>query len=129
LCPRNLLTVIQDVNGQPKVDEFVLKTYRSADDISLYRQEVEMFKALNSSERETPEIIKCFGSFRQRGTFNLILEFANGGSLLDLFQNSSPPIRVDELLRFWASMFELSKGLRFIHELSPTLPDGSTSSR
>ncbi|RYP21566.1 hypothetical protein DL765_002202 [Monosporascus sp. GIB2] len=61
-------------------------------------------------------IITYHGSFRQNGTYNLILDYADGGSLKDLLVKQVPPSTTDAIEQFWRSLFDVLKGLQSIHQ-------------
>lgn len=48
---------------------------------------------------------------------NIILEYADKGSLEDFFRNESAPSRGIYIVKFWESMFQLIKGLKAIHSV------------
>lgn len=48
---------------------------------------------------------------------NIILEYADKGSLEDFFRNESAPSRGIDIIKFWESMFQLIKGLKAIHSV------------
>lgn len=48
---------------------------------------------------------------------NIILEYADKGSLEDYFRNESAPSRGVDIIKFWESMFQLIKGLKAIHSV------------
>ncbi|RYO74951.1 hypothetical protein DL764_010633 [Monosporascus ibericus] len=61
-------------------------------------------------------VITYHGSFRQNGTYNLILDYADGGSLKDLLGNQEPPSTVEDIEQFWRSLFGVFNGLQSIHQ-------------
>ncbi|RYP54453.1 hypothetical protein DL768_000759 [Monosporascus sp. mg162] len=67
-------------------------------------------------------IITYHGSFRQNGTYNLILDYADGGSLKDLLDKQVPPSTTEGIEQFWRSLFGVLNGLQSIHQWMG--PDG-----
>ncbi|RYP58856.1 hypothetical protein DL769_008769 [Monosporascus sp. CRB-8-3] len=61
-------------------------------------------------------IITYHGSFRQNGTYNLILDYADGGSLKDLLGKQVPPSTAEGIEQFWHSLFGVLNGLQSIHQ-------------
>ncbi|RYO86107.1 hypothetical protein DL762_004902 [Monosporascus cannonballus] len=61
-------------------------------------------------------IITYHGSFRQNGTYNLILDYADGGSLGDLLGKQVPPSAAEDIEQFWRSLFGVLNGLQSIHQ-------------
>jgi serine/threonine protein kinase len=62
-------------------------------------------------------LVKFYGSFRQLGSYCLILEFADGGDLGEFFDKCSPPSTVEDVALFWRSLFQVFAGLERIHKL------------
>ena len=90
---------------------FVLKTYHDNDAHIYYMNEVSSFKRL----RDCPTMIGFFGSFRQNGTYNILLEYADGGTLEDYFRNARPPNRGEDICNFWARFLGIVDALMAIH--------------
>jgi serine/threonine protein kinase len=77
-------------------------------------KEVEGFKRLGHKA----SILGCYGSYTERNTYNILLEFADRGSLENYFQKESPPSDREDIVKFWKALFELIDALRTIHESS-----------
>lgn len=75
------------------------------------------FLSLDRAE-PTPGLIVFYGGFQHRDTYNILLEYADGGTLEDVFQKLDPPSRGFEINAFWRSFLEIFKGVEGIHELS-----------
>lgn len=80
-----------------------------------YKQEVNGFRSVKQSE----SIIKFYGSFIQGDDYNILLEFADRGSLEQYFEKESPPSRGADIIKFWEALFQLIKGLKAIHSVRP----------
>lgn len=63
-------------------------------------------------------IVTYLGSFEQNRKFTVILEYAEGGSLLDFFKKNQIPMDKDELVQFWTHILDLLVGLNCIHAIS-----------
>lgn len=62
-------------------------------------------------------MVKYHGSFIQGENFTIILEYADGGSLLDFYKTTQPPKEWDDLQSFWVAMFRLLESLAVIHNV------------
>ena len=61
-------------------------------------------------------MIAFYGSFEYRGSFNILLEYADGGTLEDVFQSEARPRNAQDILDFWSNMFEPIKAVFAIHD-------------
>lgn len=86
----------------------MLKRYVSKDE---YRQEVKNF----SNSKHSESIMRFHGSYTHGSDYNILLEFADKGSLEEYFQNQTPPSRGGDIIKFWDSLFQLIKALKAIH--------------
>ncbi|KAH7378713.1 kinase-like domain-containing protein [Pyrenochaeta sp. MPI-SDFR-AT-0127] len=91
---------------------FVLKTFTHATR-QHFDAEVNTLAAM--SRMRSQHIVQCFGSYIQGNNYNLILEYANRGSLEAYLHSSGPPCSALDLQRFWANAMSLLQGLRQIH--------------
>lgn len=55
----------------------------------------------------------------QGETRNIILEYADKGTLEQYFQTVEPPDSGEDILKFWESMFRPVKALMAIHKVKP----------
>lgn len=62
-------------------------------------------------------MLELHASWRIRGTFNLLLEWADKGSLDSYFERTKAPLREEEFFHFWSNLLLLIKPLQRIHEL------------
>lgn len=97
-----------------------MKTYFTNEAESYYNTEVAAFRHLGIN----PSIIKFHGSFARGDNYNVLLEYADKGTLADYFKNEMPPSDGDEIIRFWEAMFKLLDALRRIHEVGADDTDG-----
>lgn len=63
------------------------------------------------------------GSYIQGNTFNIILEFADQGTLEQYFRNTPPPVRGDDIMDFWKGMFRTIQALHCIHQAGGREPN------
>ena len=94
---------------------FALKTYRTEDARKYYETESNAFKHLRSLNRPPQNIIAFYGGFERGDTYNIILEFADGGNLDQFIERTPSPISPDELSTFWDQFFNILHGLAVIH--------------
>ena len=90
-----------------------MKRYPTEDGEGPYKQEVNGFRSVKHAD----SIIKYYGSYIHGNEFNILLEYADKGSLEDYFQTESPPSRGVDIIKFWESLFQLIKGLKAIHSV------------
>ncbi|CAG9996137.1 unnamed protein product [Clonostachys byssicola] len=74
----------------------------------------------NAFTHGTSNITQLMGSYswlseQNQRTGNLILEYAEHGSLLDFFEQKSPPYKPDEISSLWAGIAGIAKGVECIH--------------
>jgi len=69
-------------------------------------------------------MVRFYGSFRHCGSFNILLEWADQGTLEEFFKTRRPPASGDEIITFWVNFVQLIQPLGRIHEL-PDLADQS----
>lgn len=95
-------------NTEPNT--FILKRYLTKID---YRQEVKNF----SSSKHSESIIRFYGSYTHGSEYNILLEYADKGSLVEYFQKQTPPSRGKDTIKFWDGLFQLIKALKAIHSI------------
>ncbi|OCL06940.1 hypothetical protein AOQ84DRAFT_67856, partial [Glonium stellatum] len=103
---------------------YVLKQYNTSDAEAECAKEDGAFERLNTmhhrvrsgitGNRESA-IIGFYGSFEQGGKHNVILEYANGGTLEDYFKRNSPPSTAQGIYLFWEALLKLGRALTAIH--------------
>jgi serine/threonine protein kinase len=67
--------------------------------------------------KHADSIIKYYGSYTHGNEFNILLEYADKGTLEEYFQTESPPSRGGDIIKFWENLFQLIKGLKAIHSV------------
>lgn len=97
---------------------YVVKSYHRLDAENYFNSEVDAFRKLNETGRPVPNLVGFYGAFRQNGSFNIILQYANVGTLEDYFQKAKPPKRGKDILKLWRNLFRLTDPLIDIHDLS-----------
>ncbi|KAM5360453.1 hypothetical protein ACJZ2D_013731 [Fusarium nematophilum] len=94
-----------------------LKVYESDSAEGLYNAEAYTYAMLSN---RFENITRLYGSFSFKGTQSrmLVLEYAPGGSLVDFFQNTQPPVTPEDFNLLWDRLLELTDGLHALHNLS-----------
>ena len=96
----------------------MLKSYRKTKDAEIYyNNEWRAFKRLSASGL-CPQIIGFHGSFVLDGTFNILLEYADKGTLDDFLSRTPPPCTAGDIITFWKSFLDITLGLVRIHNAS-----------
>ncbi len=76
---------------------------------------MDAFQKLNGSGETVPNLIGFYGAFKQNGSYHVILEYANIGTLEDYFEQVQPPKREADILNLWRSIFQINHALVQIH--------------
>ncbi|KAF2085973.1 kinase-like protein [Saccharata proteae CBS 121410] len=97
-------------------DTFVVKSFRGGDAEEHYNNEKRAFEKLAMSGPQVQSIIGFYGSFFHDGIYNIILEFADKGTLEDYLAIHRPPQRGSEIIEVWRGMFQLILAILAIHE-------------
>ena len=104
------------------MNTYVLKTYNTKDAHSYWENEVGAFLLLAAQERIDQSLVRFLGSYKQGDTHNMLLEYADRGTLEDYFRSVAPPSLSGDILMFWDRLFSVLKALARIHALDR--PDG-----
>ncbi|CAK4030412.1 SPS1, Serine threonine kinase [Lecanosticta acicola] len=105
---------------------YALKTFRPGEDD--FQREVDAFdKITGQGMRTTENIIEFCGAFEYRETLNIVLEYAEGGTLEQYSQTNQPPSDGKSIIDFWEAIFGLCHALHRIHESH--LPPGVAGRR
>ena len=102
---------------------FVLKRYRTKDAEKYFNNEVGAFRKLRIAGRHR-NIIGYHGCFIHNGTYNVILEFADRGTLEEYFAREAPPTSGEDIIAFWRGIFGIIGALLSIHGIPSTNHDG-----
>jgi serine/threonine protein kinase len=107
---------------------YAVKVFRSSRDEVSQKKESSAFEYITKGgTRSTPGLIGFHGGFTYGDSFNLILEYAEGGTLADLLQKSADLHEGQEIFDFWSAIFETFKGLQAIHEQHIRLERGQST--
>ncbi|KAK0714741.1 hypothetical protein B0H67DRAFT_490888 [Lasiosphaeris hirsuta] len=100
--------------GRPTKKTFVFKVYHGKKHEECYENELRALRRL--SVHPSPNVVKFYGSFRQLGSYCLMLEYVDGGNLGEFFASPAPST-VDDVVLFWKNIFQVFSGLDRIHQL------------
>ncbi len=62
-------------------------------------------------------IIGFYGSYVQDGSYNVLLEYADRGTLEDYLQSTPPPTTGEDIFKFWSALFNIIQALHLIHNV------------
>jgi hypothetical protein len=97
--------------NNPNANTFLLKRYPTKGAEHCYNQKINGFRSV----RQADSVIKFYASYIHGENYNILLEFADKGSLEEYFRRESPPSRGGDIIKFWEALFQLIKGLKAIH--------------
>ena len=106
---------------------FVLKTYNTPDAEDYYRNEVNGFLNPNVRGGFSTNIIGFHGSFIWHGTYNVLLEYADRGTLEQYFDTAQSPSSGEGITKVWRELCKLLPALAAIHGGQPS--DSTAASR
>lgn len=112
----------RDISTDQDTHTFVLKTYNTADAERYYHNEVNGFLNLGINTN----IIGFHGSFVWDGTYNVLLEYADRGTLEQYFHTIPPPSSGEGTTKFWRELFRTLGALAAIHGVWPSDPAASS---
>ena len=94
---------------------FVMKTYRAAEAEENYRAERGAYMKLRWQGNPSPHIIDYYGGFIHGNSYNLILEYADRGTLESFMRDTAPPSTIEDTLLFWDRLSNVTHGIMTIH--------------
>ncbi|KAL8706255.1 MAG: hypothetical protein Q9201_000692 [Fulgogasparrea decipioides] len=111
---------------RPKSHTFALKTYYQTSEAKIYfENERSAFKKLRYHNMPPENIIGYYGSFVRDGTYNIILEYADRGTLNNYMRDTHEPTSSSAIMALWKSCLGLMLGLIQIHNTPGSASDGS----
>lgn len=103
---------------------FALKTYRTPEARKYFENERDAFVQLRYGEKPPANIVEYYGSFVREGTYNIILEYADRGTLDDYMKNTPEPKNNKDITTFWRKFLPVIRGLVQIHGTPKQASDG-----
>ena len=101
---------------------YALKTYRPPEAETYIKLERSAFMKLRYGDLPPANIIEYYGSFVRDGTYNIILEYADRGTLDDYMRTTPEPKSFSEIMTFWDRFFAVMQGLVHIHSTLGSIP-------
>ena len=95
-----------------------MKTYRTSEAASDFENERSAYIKLRYGGLPPENIIGFYGSFVRDGTYNIILEYADRGTLDKYMEVTPEPKSPSEIMKFWDRIFAVMQGLAHIHGTS-----------
>ena len=119
-----MLIDAKQTNGSENT--FILKTYQGQNEAAkYYKNEVDAFRKIR--RMSDASIISFYGSYIHGSKYNIILEYADKGTLEEYFRETSPPSKGEDIINFWNSLFKIIQALKIIHDGDGgTTADGPT---
>jgi hypothetical protein len=102
---------------------YILKRYCVVDAEAYFEAELDAFRSLHLSGSGEGNLTAFYSTFEQHGTYNVLLEFADQGSLVDYFQKT-PPLRPEDIQTFWRNLLDVIKALDAIHKMPAGAANG-----
>ncbi|MDI1492535.1 MAG: hypothetical protein OHK93_003749 [Ramalina farinacea] len=96
-------------------DVYVIKSYRTHEAQDCYETECNGFRKLRQDSKPPANIIAFYGNFMWGSSRNILLEYADCGTLKDYMKDKAPPVRAEDIERFWNNVLALLDGLLTIH--------------
>lgn len=94
---------------------FVLKTYRTAEAEENYKRERDAYMKLRWAGQPSPHIIAYYGGFIHGNSYNIILEYADQGTLESFMKNTESPPTIEDTILFWDRLSDITHGIMMIH--------------
>lgn len=95
---------------------FVLKTYRTAEAEENYKRERDAYMKLRWAGQPSPHIIAYYGGFIHGNSYNIILEYADQGTLESFMKNTESPPTIEDTILFWDRLSDITHGIMMIHD-------------
>lgn len=102
-----------------KTNTFLLKAYslQDGEPENEYHRENDAYSLMESSG-PSDNVVRFYGSFQQNGTGSLVMEYIQGGNLLEYLREDHYPQTLGDIHDFWFSISGLLKGLAKVHQVT-----------
>lgn len=91
-----------------------------------YQNEIEAYSSF-ANAKSSENILGCLGSYHVQPLvpgsglqYTIMLEYAERGSLLQLYEENDPPSSFAETKAFWSSLLQVATALVVAHNAAPT---------
>lgn len=115
---------VVDLGGEePEPVRLVRKQYLGEEHEAAFLREHRAYEALHNPKYRSKHFVDCYGYFSQTQSdgakaYNLILEYADGGSLAQFYLGQRRPRTPSELIGFWRSFAGVLEGLHVANQAS-----------
>ena len=98
------------------VHTYILKSYQGIHARRWLRFETTELRKAHFANLSHPSIIEFYSSYTLGDSYNIVLEYADMGTLEQLFDNITEPRRGVDINNFWRSLLNISDGLRYVQK-------------
>jgi serine/threonine protein kinase len=102
-------------NDDRRTNTFVVKTC-PANKVHLYHDEVNVYKAMSAENPVLDNMVRFYGSWRQGDTYNILLEYVDGGTLESFLERTHPPTALRDIVTLWEKFCALASLIALIHQ-------------
>jgi serine/threonine protein kinase len=71
---------------------------------------------MSAEDKVLDNMVRFYGSWRQGDTYNILLEYVDGGTLEDFFKKTDPPTNLQEMVTLWKKFCDLTSLIALIHQ-------------
>ena len=93
----------------------MLKTYRDAEAQQNYKAERDAYLKLRWGGKPSEHIVAYYGSFIHGNSYNIVLEYADQGTLEAFMRKTKSPSSAEETQLLWDRLLSVTHGLMTIH--------------
>jgi hypothetical protein len=108
--------VAQNEHFNANSNTYFLKTCREKDAPYHYK-EVEAYMILMRQGDVSRNLALFHGSWIHNQTYHMLLEYIDGGTLMDFFRRTEAPSADTDRIEFWERLLDLIKPVLRIHEI------------
>ncbi|KAL9043640.1 MAG: hypothetical protein Q9214_003179 [Letrouitia sp. 1 TL-2023] len=105
----------ESYSSNSRTNIVVIKTYMTRDAEKYFVAEHKAFKRLHRGKRWAKNIVGFYNAFQHGDHFNIVLEYANRGTLQHIIDYMSPPTKASDIHTFWSGLLDVANGLMTIH--------------
>ncbi|KAL1635093.1 hypothetical protein SLS56_001845 [Neofusicoccum ribis] len=99
--------------NQRHAHTYALKTFHTRDAEEYYQNESRAYRLV--APHRSAGLLNYYGCFEHDGSYNLLLEFADEGTLEGYFEKHEPPQTAQDIYDFWCGMLGLAEAVLRIH--------------
>lgn len=106
--------IFRKSSSSPDLKTYALKLYTGRHSQRCYNTEVSGFQHV-ADHQLNRNIIGCYWGFRQGLSYGLLLEHADGGTLDEFWEYTSPPTEPNQIQQLWKQFSRINGALVDIH--------------